>query len=49
MKVAALISGGKDSCYNMMYCIANGHEIIALANLQPLKQRNYFFIYKEKV
>ncbi|CCJ30156.1 unnamed protein product [Pneumocystis jirovecii] len=39
MKVAALISGGKDSCYNMMYCIANGHEIIALANLQPLKQQ----------
>ncbi|KAG4305699.1 hypothetical protein PORY_000609 [Pneumocystis oryctolagi] len=38
MKVAALISGGKDSCFNMMYCMANGHEIIALANLQPLEQ-----------
>ena len=35
MKVVALISGGKDSCYNMMQCIAAGHEIVALANLQP--------------
>lgn len=32
MKVLALVSGGKDSCLNMMHCIANGHEIIALAN-----------------
>ena len=32
MKVVALISGGKDSCFNMMQCIAAGHEIIALAN-----------------
>ncbi|XP_050540996.1 uncharacterized protein LOC126905392 [Daktulosphaira vitifoliae] len=35
MKVVALISGGKDSCYNMMQCIAAGHDIVALANLQP--------------
>lgn len=28
-------SGGKDSCYNMMQCVANGHEIVALANLKP--------------
>lgn len=38
MKVVALISGGKDSCFNMMHCIANGHDIVALANLRPLKQ-----------
>uniref|UniRef100_A0A8C5QX08 Diphthine--ammonia ligase n=1 Tax=Leptobrachium leishanense TaxID=445787 RepID=A0A8C5QX08_9ANUR len=28
-------SGGKDSCYNMMQCVAAGHEIVALANLKP--------------
>lgn len=37
MRVVALISGGKDSCYNMMMCVAAGHEIVALANLQPEK------------
>jgi len=35
MRVVALISGGKDSCFNMMQCVAAGHEIVALANLQP--------------
>ncbi|XP_054819540.1 diphthine--ammonia ligase isoform X1 [Prosopis cineraria] len=35
MKVVALISGGKDSCYAMMMCIKYGHEIVALANLMP--------------
>ncbi|KAG5438941.1 hypothetical protein PCANB_002271 [Pneumocystis canis] len=41
MKVVALISGGKDSCFNMMHCIANeeidsymyqtvGHDVIQL-------------------
>lgn len=35
MRVVGLISGGKDSCYNMMQCVASGHEIIALANLRP--------------
>ncbi|KAK2090470.1 diphthine--ammonia ligase [Saguinus oedipus] len=34
MRVTALISGGKDSCYNMMQCIAAGHQIVALANLR---------------
>ncbi|XP_041928918.1 diphthine--ammonia ligase isoform X1 [Alosa sapidissima] len=37
MKVVALISGGKDSCYNMMQCVAAGHTIVALANLRPVK------------
>ncbi|CAN1234008.1 Diphthine--ammonia ligase [Linum perenne] len=35
MKVVALVSGGKDSCYAMMKCIQYGHEIVALANLMP--------------
>ncbi|XP_048830097.1 diphthine--ammonia ligase isoform X3 [Brienomyrus brachyistius] len=40
MKVVAMISGGKDSCYNMMQCVAAGHEIVALANLQPSEDRD---------
>ncbi|KAL7291284.1 hypothetical protein TKK_0014889 [Trichogramma kaykai] len=36
MKTVALISGGKDSCFNMMQCLAAGHEIVALANLYPI-------------
>ena len=35
MKVVALVSGGKDSCLNMLHCVANGHQIVALANLRP--------------
>uniref|UniRef100_A0A915L678 Diphthine--ammonia ligase n=1 Tax=Romanomermis culicivorax TaxID=13658 RepID=A0A915L678_ROMCU len=35
MKVVALISGGKDSCYNLMKCVENRHEIVCLANLHP--------------
>ncbi|KAF9574069.1 ATP binding domain 4 [Mortierella alpina] len=33
--VLGLISGGKDSFYNLMQCAANGHSIIALGNLHP--------------
>ncbi|KAJ8331022.1 hypothetical protein O5D80_001032 [Batrachochytrium dendrobatidis] len=40
MKVVALISGGKDSCFNMMHCVANGHTIVALANLHPPSTSN---------
>ncbi|XP_050989837.1 diphthine--ammonia ligase [Labeo rohita] len=35
MRVVALISGGKDSCYNMLQCVSAGHSIVALANLMP--------------
>ena len=34
-KLVGLISGGKDSIFNLLHCVANGHEIIALANLHP--------------
>ncbi|XP_066464685.1 diphthine--ammonia ligase isoform X2 [Eleutherodactylus coqui] len=37
MRAVALISGGKDSCYNMMQCVTAGHQIVALANLRPLE------------
>ncbi|XP_076639743.1 uncharacterized protein LOC143351759 [Colletes latitarsis] len=36
MRVVALVSGGKDSCFNMMQCVAAGHDIVALANLYPV-------------
>ncbi|TYZ60401.1 hypothetical protein PybrP1_006127 [[Pythium] brassicae (nom. inval.)] len=35
MKVVALVSGGKDSCYAMMECVRWGHEIVVLAHLHP--------------
>ncbi|KAG0025722.1 hypothetical protein BGZ81_006942 [Podila clonocystis] len=38
MKVLGLISGGKDSFYNLMQCVANGHTVIALGNLHPRPQ-----------
>ena len=34
-RVIALISGGKDSCYSMLQCVAAGHQIVGLANLKP--------------
>lgn len=33
MKVFALISGGKDSIFNIHKCIQQGHQIVALGNL----------------
>ncbi|KAL9060323.1 MAG: hypothetical protein Q9162_000727 [Coniocarpon cinnabarinum] len=35
MKVIALISGGKDSLFSILHCTANGHDVVALANLYP--------------
>ena len=43
MKVAALLSGGKDSCYNMLQCVKRGHEIVCLVNLLPGKMHIYAF------
>ncbi len=37
MKVVALVSGGKDSCYAMWLATKEGHEVVALANLLPQK------------
>ena len=34
-RVIALVSGGKDSCYSMLQCVAAGHKIVGLANLRP--------------
>ncbi|AMD18997.1 HBR096Wp [Eremothecium sinecaudum] len=38
MKFVALVSGGKDSCYNILHCIKNGHSLAALANLHPVNE-----------
>ena len=35
MKFVALVSGGKDSCYNVHKCLQYGHELACLANLHP--------------
>lgn len=36
MKFVALISGGKDSCYNISYCQKYGHKLVAAASLRPM-------------
>ena len=33
--VVGLISGGKDSFFSLLHCMANNHQIVALANLCP--------------
>lgn len=35
MKYVALLSGGKDSCFNLVHCKLNGHELVAAASLRP--------------
>jgi len=35
LQVIALISGGKDSLFSILHCLANEHDIIALGNLYP--------------
>ena len=34
-RVLALISGGKDSCYNAQLCLQYNHELVCLGNLYP--------------
>ena len=35
MRYVALLSGGKDSCFNLLHCTKNGHELVAAASLGP--------------
>lgn len=35
MKLVGLMSGGKDSCYNLYLAKKEGHEVVCLANLHP--------------
>eukprot|EP01038_Epipyxis_sp_PR26KG_P013110 gene13110-17574_t len=39
MKFLGLLSGGKDSCYNIMKCCDFGHELVCLINLYPKVQQ----------
>ena len=38
MKYVALLSGGKDSCFNIMKCQQHNHDLVAVANLMPPDQ-----------
>lgn len=40
MNVVALLSGGKDSLYNMYLATKEGHTIVAIANLKPPDQQD---------
>ena len=35
MRVLGLVSGGKDSIFNLCHAAARGHTIVALASLRP--------------
>ena len=35
LNVIGFISGGKDSFFSLLHCLANGHNVVALANLCP--------------
>ena len=43
LNVVALISGGKDSMFSLLHCLANGHKVIALANLYPEQESQVAF------
>ena len=45
LSISLFFSGGKDSCYNMMQCIAAGHQIVALANLRPAENQGNQYVY----
>ncbi|WFC99529.1 diphthine--ammonia ligase [Malassezia yamatoensis] len=49
MKVVGLLSGGKDSCYNLCHCVLEGHEIVALATLVPPTGKGAFIAYTDEV
>lgn len=38
LNVIALISGGKDSLFSILHCLANEHRVVAIANLYPQEQ-----------
>jgi diphthine-ammonia ligase len=40
LQIIALISGGKDSIFSILHCLANGHDVVALANLYPSAEQN---------
>ncbi|WFD44088.1 diphthine--ammonia ligase [Malassezia psittaci] len=49
MKVVGLLSGGKDSCYNLCHCVLEGHEIVALATLVPPTGKGTLLPYTDEM
>ena len=39
LKFVSLLSGGKDSVFNTMECVALGHELVCVANLYPADKK----------
>lgn len=46
MKVVALLSGGKDSCYTILKVRAHGHSVVALAHITPPCDEPDSFMYQ---
>lgn len=46
MKFVGLISGGKDSIYNIIECISYGHSLLCLANLYSEQGEIDSFMYQ---
>ena len=47
MKFVALVSGGKDSIYNIVECVRNGHELVACVHLgAPLCPQEESYMYQ---
>ncbi|KAF7292378.1 Diphthami-syn-2 domain-containing protein [Mycena chlorophos] len=48
MQYVALLSGGKDSCYNLLHCNKHGHTLVAAASLgpQPGKEELDSYMYQ---
>lgn len=49
MKFVALLSGGKDSVFNILHCIQNGHELVAAATLGPKPGQGQHFILQRNL
>ncbi|KAI0160369.1 adenine nucleotide alpha hydrolases-like protein [Xylariaceae sp. FL1272] len=41
LSVIALVSGGKDSFYSILHCLAHDHRVVALANLYPAEESQH--------
>jgi predicted ATP pyrophosphatase (TIGR00289 family) len=45
MRVAVLVSGGKDSALALHHALKDGHEVACLASVIPLKEDSWMFHY----
>ena len=47
MKFVALVSGGKDSIYNIIECVRNGHKLVACVHLgAPVDEQDESYMYQ---